>query len=79
MATECLLFYDLLPRPGAEAAVPAADRTCAAAGAEAAVSGLLAPRVVVTATAVGQDALLTVVFQRLSSRNLEGVAAWPSP
>lgn len=55
----------------------AADRTRAAAGAEAAVSGLLGPRVVVTATAVGGNALLLrVVFQRLSSRSLEGVVAW---
>lgn len=53
----------------------AADRTCAAAGAEAAVSGLPGPRVVVTAT----NALLRVVFQRLGSRGLEGVAAWQSP
>lgn len=53
----------------------AADRTCAAAGAEAAVSGLPGPRVVVTVT----NALLRVVFQRLGSRGLEGVAAWQSP
>lgn len=57
----------------------AADSTCAAPGAETTVSGFLGPRVVVTATAVGGNALLRVVFQRLSSRSLEGVAAWPSP
>lgn len=78
MATESLLFQDLLPRPGAEVAVRTADRTRTAAGAEAAVSGLRGTLVVVTATAVGRNALLRVVFQSLSSCRLEGVAAWPS-